>query len=214
MEHVKKIMTLREYSKWLKKEWANVGFIVALFLFPVLIVGVRPYDYILFILLLQTPLYMIHQTEEWVFSEGFGTFFNRYIFKLPDNVNPLDENFTFWVNVGLVWLALPIFGLLASIDYNFGLWIPYFVIIAGVYHIGIAIKTRKLYNPGLIVSLTLNIPVGSWVVYELVNSGLIENYVLNIHALIGLGVNLTLPIMGYFEYKKGLRNLESQKNKG
>jgi hypothetical protein len=65
----KKIMNFKEYYKWLKREWAKVGFIVALFLFPVLIIGVRPHDYILFILLLQTPLYMLHETEEWVFSE-------------------------------------------------------------------------------------------------------------------------------------------------
>ncbi len=200
-------MNISEYYKWLKREWAKVGFIVALFLFPVLIIGVMPHDYILFILLLQTPLYMLHETEEWVFSEGFGTFFNHYIFKLPDSANPLDENFVFWVNIGLVWLALPIFGLLASINYVYGLWIPYFVIIAGVYHIGIAIKAHKFYNPGLIVSLILNIPVGSWTVYELVNRGLLDSYVFNVHALIGLSVNLTLPIMGYFAYKKGLKNL-------
>ena len=200
-------MNIAEYYKWLKREWAKVGFIVALFLFPVLIIGVMPHDYILFILLLHTPLYMFHETEEWVFSEGFGIFFNRYIFKLPDSANPLDENFIFRVNIGLVWLALPLFGLLASIDYVYGLWIPYFVIIAGVYHIGIAIKAHKLYNPGLIVSLILNIPVGSWTVYELVNSDLLDSYVFNVHALIGLAVNLTLPIMGYFAYKKGLKNL-------
>ena len=204
-------MNLREYFKWLKREWAKVGFITAIFLFAFLIVGVRPHDYILFILLLQTPLYMLHETEEWVFSEGFGTYFNRYVFKLPDNVNPLDENFVFWVNIGFVWLALPIFGLLSSINYVYGLWIPYFVIIAGVYHIILAIKTQKLYNPGLIVSLVLNIPVGSWAVYELVNDGLIKNYVFNIHALIGLVVNLSLPVMGYFEYKKGLKTLKSEK---
>lgn len=200
-------MNITEYYKWLKREWAKVGFITGLFLFLFLMVGVRTHDYILFILLLQTPLYMMHESEEWVFSEGFGSFFNRYIFKLPDSANPLDENFVFRINIGLVWLALPIFGSLASIDYAFGLWIPYFVIIAGVYHIGISIKSQKLYNPGLIVSLILNIPVGSWSVYELVNSGILENYILNIHALIGLIVNLTLPIMGYFAYKKGLKSL-------
>jgi hypothetical protein len=87
------------------------------------------------------------------------------------------------------------------------MWIPYFVIIAGVYHIGIAIKTQKLYNPGLIVSLLLNIPVGSWAVYELLNNGLLDNYILNVHALIGLILNLALPVLGYFAYKKGLRNM-------
>ncbi|MFT5878638.1 MAG: hypothetical protein ACI9GM_001057 [Salibacteraceae bacterium] len=202
-----KIITIPEYYKWLKREWAKVGFIVGLFLFAFLIVAVRPHDYILFILLLQTPLYMMHQSEEWVFSGGFGTYFNRYILKLPDNVNPLDEIFIFRINIGLVWLAFPIFGLLSSIDYAYGMWIPYFVIIAGVYHIGIAIKTQKLYNPGLIVSLLLNIPVGSWAVYELLNNGLLDNYILNVHALIGLILNLALPVLGYFAYKKGLRNM-------
>lgn len=198
-------MDIVEYYGWLKKEWAKVGFIVALFLFPILIVAVRPHDYILFILLLQTPLYMIHETEEWLFPGGFGTFFNRYIFKLPDSDNPMDENFIFRVNIGIVWLALPIFGLLSSVDYRYGLWIPYFVIIAGIYHIGIAIKSRRFYNPGLIVSVTLNIPVGIWSVYELVNRGALDSYLFNIYFLLGLAVNLTLPLMGAILYKKGLK---------
>jgi len=198
-------MRVVEYYKWLKREWAKVGFIVALFLLPILIVAVRPHDYILFILLLQTPLYMLHETEEFVFPGGFGTFFNRHIFKLPDTANPIDENFIFRVNIGLIWLALPIFGLLSSVDYVYGLWLPYFVIIAGVFHIGLAIKTRRFYNPGLIVSLTLNIPVGCWSVYQLVNRGVLESYVLNIYLLIGLVVNLTLPFMGSILYKNGLK---------
>jgi len=199
-------MKVIEYYYWLKKEWAKVGFIVALFLFPFLVVAVRPHDYVLFILLLHTPLYMLHETEEFVFPGGFGTFFNHYIFHLPKSVNPIDTNFIFRVNIGLVWIALPVFGLLSSIDYMFGLWIPYFVIIAGLFHIGIAIKVRKLYNPGLIVSLILNIPVGIWSVYELVNRGILDSYVLNIYLLIGLLVNLSLPLMGSIIYKKSLRD--------
>ena len=116
-------MNITEYYKWLKKEWAKVGFIVSLFLFPVLIIAVRPHDYILFILLLQTPIYMLHETEEFVFPGGFGKYFNHYIFRLPDTSNPIDENFVFYVNIGLVWLAFPTFGLLSSIDYIYGLWI-------------------------------------------------------------------------------------------
>ena len=197
-------MNLVEYYGWLKKEWAKVGFIVSLFLFPILIIGVRPHDYVLYILLLQTPIYMLHETEEFVFPGGFGKYFNHYIFRLPDTKDPLDENFVFYVNIGIVWLALPIFGLLSSINYMYGLWIPYFVIIAGLLHIGIALKTHRFYNPGLVVSLTLNIPVGIWSVYQLVEMGVLNNYVFNIYLLIGLVVNLSLPIMGYRLYKKSL----------
>jgi len=154
---------------------------------------------------------MLHETEEFVFPGGFGTYFNHYIFRLPDTSNPIDENFIFYVNIGLVWLALPVFGLLSSIDYVYGLWIPYFVIIAGMFHIGIAMKTHRFYNPGLIVSLTLNIPVGSWSVYQLIEAGILHSYVFNIHLLIGLLVNLTLPVMGYILYKKGLKDSKYEK---
>jgi len=60
---------------------------------------VRQIDFILFVILLQTLLYFIHETEEYVFPGGFA-------------------------------------------------------------HIVLAVMARKLDNPGLIVSLVLNIPVG------------------------------------------------------
>ena len=42
-----------------------------------------------------------------------------------------------------------------------------FALFAGVAHVPLAIKARKLYNPGLLVSLVLNIPGGAAVVCEL-----------------------------------------------
>ena len=72
-------MILSEYYRWLKKDWAKVGFILSIFLFVFLFVFVRKNDFVIFILLLQTPLYMLHQTEEYVFPGGFGKFFNTKI---------------------------------------------------------------------------------------------------------------------------------------
>jgi len=119
-------MTVSEYFRWLKKEWAKVGFILSIFLFVFLIVFVCKNDFVVFIILLQTPLYMLHQTEEYVFPGGFGNYFNKKIFKLETEEGPLDKNIIFYVNVLLIWIALPVFGLLAIIDYQYGLWIPYF----------------------------------------------------------------------------------------
>ena len=159
-----------------------------------------------FLILVQTPLYMIHETEEYIFPGGFGKFFNLDIFKLDTADKPVDQNFIFFVNVILIWIILPVFGLLSMKNTQFGLWIPYFTVFAGVAHIALAIKAGKIYNPGLIVSLVLNIPVGTLTVIYLVNHQYLQNAFLNPHLLIGLGVNLVLPVMGVILKKRYDRN--------
>ena len=72
-------MILSEYFQWFKKEWAKVGVILSIYLLVFLFAFVRQYDFVVFVLLLQTPLYMLHQTEEYVFPGGFGKFFNTRI---------------------------------------------------------------------------------------------------------------------------------------
>ncbi len=198
-------MTVSEYYKWLKKDWAKTGFILSIFLLIFLIVFVRKYDFVVFILLLQTPLYMFHQTEEYIFPGGFGKYFNTQIFKLESEDEPVDQNFIFFVNIILIWIALPLFGLLSTIDYRFGLWIPYFSFFAGIAHIVLAIKAKKIYSPGLIVSLLINIPVGLWSILFLINKGILNNFFWNPHILIGFGLNALLPVSGmilFRNYKK------------
>ena len=199
-------MVFFEYFLWLKKEWAKVGLILSIYLFVMLFVFVRKYDFVLFILLLQTPLYMLHQTEEYIFPVGFGKFFNTKIFNLATEDKPLDENFIFYVNVILIWIALPVFGLLSTLNYSFGLWLPYFSLFAGVAHIALALKARKLYNPGLLMSLFINIPVGLWSILYIMGQGLIVNFFLNVYFVIGLAINLVLPIMGTILFRKYQKN--------
>jgi len=199
-------MVFSEYFLWLKKEWAKVGLILSIYLFVMMFVFVRRSDFVVFILLLQTPLYMLHQTEEYIFPGGFGKFFNTKIFNLLTEDKPLDENFIFYVNVLLIWIVLPGFGLLSTLNYSFGLWLPYFSLFAGIAHIALAFKARKLYNPGLLVSLSINIPVGLWSILYLLKEGLLENFFLNIHFVIGLAINLILPVMGTILFRKYQKN--------
>lgn len=161
-------MNIPEYYSWLKRDWAKAGLVLSIFLLVFLFVFVRQADFVVFILLLQTPLYMLHQTEEYIFPGGFGKFFNTEIFKLETEDQPLDQNFIFFINVGLIWILLPLSGLLSTCNYRFGLWIPYFSLFAGIAHILLAIRAKKLYNPGLVVSLLINIPVGLWSVQVLI----------------------------------------------
>ncbi|MSP14412.1 MAG: HXXEE domain-containing protein [Chloroflexi bacterium] len=198
-------MNISKYYLWLKNDWANTGLILSIFLFVFLIVFVRNDDFVVFIILLQTPLYMIHQTEEYVFPGGFRKFFNKEIFKQDTEDEPLDQNFIFFVNILLIWIVLPVFGLLSTIDYQYGLWIPYFSFFAGIAHILLAVRAKKFYNPGMIVSLVLNIPIGLWSIAYLIDHGILNNFFLNPHIAIGIGVNALLPIMGvilFANYKR------------
>jgi hypothetical protein len=188
-------VTLIAYFRWLKKDWAKVGFILCLFLFVFLFAFAPNLDFVVFVLLLQTPLYMLHQTEEYVFPGGFAKFFNTQIFHLDTADEPLNETFIFYVNVMLIWLLLPACGLLALLDYRWGLWIPYFSFFAGVAHIALSLRARTFYNPGLAISLLLNIPVGLWAILTLLDDGILTQFV-NSHFFVGLGVNALLPVMG------------------
>jgi len=113
----------------------------------------------------------------------------------------------------LIWIALPVFGLLSMLNYSLGLWLPYFSFIAGVAHIALAIKSRKCYNPGLLVSLFINIPVGLWSVFYLLKQGILENFFMNIHFTIGLAVNAILPVMGAFLFRNYQKNISMEKHK-
>ncbi|MBI9050868.1 MAG: HXXEE domain-containing protein [Anaerolineaceae bacterium] len=208
-------MRLSEYYAWLKKDWAKAGFIISIFLFVFLFVFVREYDFIVFLLLLQTPLYMLHETEEYIFPGGFGKYFNTKILKLQTEKEPVNETFIFFVNVILIWILMPVCGLLSTIDYRFGLWIPYFSFFAGIAHILLAIKAKKIYSPGLIVSLVLNIPVGLVTILYLWHHDIIKNIFLTPHLLIGLGLNAILPVMGTIllrNYRQKERNQHKLKN--
>ena len=124
---------------------------------------------------------------------------------METEVGPLDENFIFLVNILYIWILLPLFGILTTIDYRYGLWLPYFSFFAGIAHIALALRAGKLYNPGLIVSLVINIPVGLWAILFLIKKGILSDFFLNPHILIGLGVNLLLPVMGVILFRRYMR---------
>ena len=194
-------MTVADFYKWLKKDWAKTGSILSIFLFVFLFIFVRKYDIVIFVLLLQTPLYMLHQAEEYIFPGGFGKFFNTQIFKLNTEDKPLDQNFIFFINVILIWIILPLFGLLSIIDYQYGLWIPYFSFFAGIAHVLLAIKAGNSSNICRMPGKQLHIPVGLWSIFFLINNGVLNNFFLNFHIIIGLGLNALLPIMGVILYR-------------
>ena len=78
----------------------------------------------------------------------------------------------------------------------------YFFFFAGVAHIILGLKAKKKYNPGLVVSCLVNIPYGLYLINYLSNLGLVTHAWMNVHMLIGLALNLILPVMGVIMYKQ------------
>lgn len=203
-------MTANEYFLWLKRDWAKAGFVLSIFLGVVLFVFVRRQDFAVFLILLQTPLYMLHETEEYVFPGGFARFFNLDVLKVKTPDKPVDENFIFYVNIGLVWVLVPLFGLLSSVNLDLGLWVPYFSLFAGIAHIALALKVQKPYNPGLVISLLLNIPIGLWSIAYFTRQGILSNPWFNINLIIGFGINALLPVLGIILLKNYRKQLLSK----
>ncbi len=95
-------MTVTQYYEWFKREWAKAGFILSIFLVVFLFGLVRNYDLLVFVILLQTPLYMLHKTEKCVFPGGFEAYFKTKIFKLDTEDGAVNQNFFFSLNVILI----------------------------------------------------------------------------------------------------------------
>ncbi len=100
----------------------------------------------------------MRQFEEHTWN-GFKNYINKRVFKVPEGDFPLDDKHIFWINILIVWILMPIFAGLSSFNILFGLWIPYFAVFNSLSHIIFSIRNWE-YNPGLIVSLFLGIPVG------------------------------------------------------
>lgn len=120
---------------------------------------------------LQFVIYLLHEFEEHVWPGGFKAYVNQRVVgpvlrarfpraAIPERDFPLDDRAVFWINVSFIWIAFPVFAVLAAtVDLRFGLLLPWVGVVNASVHVLAAIAKRA-YNPGLAVSVVLNIPTG------------------------------------------------------
>jgi hypothetical protein len=164
--------------KWLYKNWAKLCLILSVITTLVIFLVVKTNDIVLFLIFIQIPVYLLHQFEEHAWPGGFKNYVNKQIFKVSDTDYPLNDISVFWVNIPIIWILMPLFSCLSYINLFFGLWIPYFAVINSLTHVVAAVVKRE-YNPGLVVSLVLGIPVGLytlWIFYALVDVPLLFTF--------------------------------------
>jgi hypothetical protein len=143
---------------WFYNNWAKLSLFLAIIVTVLIYIFIKPDNLLLFLIWIQLPIYLLHQFEEHNWN-GFKNYVNRNVFKVKEDDFPLNDKIIFWVNIPVVWILIPIFAGLSSVNIMFGLWIPYFAVFNSLTHVIVSIRNQE-YNPGLIVSLILGIPVG------------------------------------------------------
>lgn len=201
-------MKPQTFFGWFKSNWQKVGIIVGVYYTLVLLAFYTRIDVIYFAIFLSFPLYILHECEEYLLPGGFSKFFNENILgvKITDEIIPVDEEAVFWINILYVWVPLPIFSLLSTYNLVFAAWLPYFFIFQAVAHIGMGIKGKMLVNPGIRSSLLIHLPYAIWLIALFRANGVIESPIFNIHLVIGIALNLLLPIIAMMPNKFGLMN--------
>lgn len=115
------------------------------------------------LVMLQLPLYMVHQWEEHT-GDRFRSYVNEHV---GAGCEVLTPNAAFWINSLGVWgVDLAAIYLACFVDPALGLVACYLPLVNGLTHVREAVIRRR-YNPGLATSVVLFLPVGGWSIYKI-----------------------------------------------
>lgn len=120
----------------------------------------------------------------------------------------MTPRFSFWINIPIIFVAFPVSAILAgSLGLGWGIGIVYFSIVNALSHVGMFFRFG--YNPGLVVSLLLNIPVGIYTLYVFANRDAITPTAHLVGLLIALFVQGALMFWGLIVLR---RRVQAQRN--
>jgi hypothetical protein len=182
--------------KWIIKNWPIATPFLALYTTVLLFLFVFRQDFPLFLIWIQTPVYFLHQFEEYILPGGFVSFFNKKMLGSDKDEYPLDKTSSFWINVPIIFMAFPLSAILAGqFGLSIGVWTVYFSIINSVSHVGIFFRDR--YNPGFWVSLLVNIPVGVFTIVYFISNQILPLEAHIVGGLIGLTIQGVIMLYGF-----------------
>jgi hypothetical protein len=194
-------MTLKGYFLWFREHWQKTGVIVGLFLTIYLVVLVLPKSTLLFALLMGTPLYILHQVDEYIFPGHFAQFLNHNIYKMDPENGILDPNAVLLGNM-IVWFFFSLSGLQAVADPGQAAWMPYFFIFQAVIHLILGIVGKRFFNPGMLSAWLVHVPWGIWTIWLLVQAGVIVNPYWNHYLRDGLMICFYMVIAAVILYAR------------
>ena len=133
------------------------------------------------------------------------SWFNHHVLGSSQNAWPLTTRGSLWINGLVIFIAFPIGGILATeVGLSWGLWMAYFSIANSASHVVMLFIFRS-YNPGLVISVLLNIPVGIYTIVYLATHGLTSTAANVIALLVGVAVQAVIMIYGFAVLKPRVR---------
>ncbi|MFX1476721.1 MAG: HXXEE domain-containing protein [Promethearchaeota archaeon] len=185
------------------QNWAKVGFISAIFILLLLFLNSKaPIGSFEWLYWLSLPLYMFHQFEEYVYPGGFKKELNKILSREEGFREILTDNIVLVVNVGFIWILTPILIVLNTISIIFPVILMTLVAFNGFTHVIVSIILKR-YNPGLIMSIVANIPLGLYVLIGLGLSALASSFELVIGIVAGSLLHIALFIFLRLRIQKG-----------
>lgn len=171
--------------------WVYGGFLAGFMLLALLPVFTAGHSLAFLFIVLQLPIYMLHQYEEHD-DDRFRRFVNRTV---GDGLEVLTPGAVLVINIAGVWLVNVVaIWLVAIHGIGFGLIPIYAVLVNALVHIVPALATHR-YNPGLTTATVLFLPLAGVAVWQVAATGQAG---LGYHLLgLGVAVALHLAIVGF-----------------
>ena len=88
--------------QWLYDHWMKATPFLAFYTTILIWLYVKEQNYALFLIWMQTPIYWLHEFEEYICPGGFLDFFNRKPLGSVRGDYPLTKAGSFWINIPLV----------------------------------------------------------------------------------------------------------------
>ena len=184
--------------QWLYDHWMKATPFLAFYSFILIWLYVREQNYALFLIWMQTPIYWLHEFEEYICPGGFLDFFNRKPLGSGRGDYPLTKVGSFWINIPLVYILLPLSGVVSHFcGIEWGRWTAYFSALNALAHVVMFFIFERKYNPGLLVSALVNIPFGIYTVWYFLANDLVSTGVNVASALFGIVAQASMMIYGF-----------------
>jgi len=140
----------RRILSWLEENWPQSTPFLAIYSAAALFLLRDRMDLALMLIWLQTPVYFLHQFEEYIYPGGFLAFFNRKNLGSQRSDFPLTQTMSLWINVPVIFIGFPVSAYLAGrFGLSFGLWAVYFSVVNGLAHVIIFSGTSAVHPPTL-----------------------------------------------------------------
>jgi hypothetical protein len=157
---------------------------------------------VMFLVWMQVVVYLLQQAEEHFWPGGFKTFINKQLFKASDTATPLTDLDVFLINIPIIWILFPLTAVAAQhIDLALGSFLPVFGVANAVTHVA-AWVIKRCYNPGLVVSLLLNIPTGFYTLKTMLDAKCVTYTTLLVMVGISVAIHLGMVLFAFAKSKQ------------